>query len=51
MTQSDQAQIEICSPGRRPRRQLPLTFRLLMAALLAALLAVGASYTLRTLNL
>lgn len=43
--------METYPPGRRPRRQLPLMFRLIMAALLAALLAGGASYTLRMLNL
>jgi len=39
------------SPSSHIRRQLPLSFRLFVAALLAALLALGASYTLRTLNL
>ena len=38
--------------GRRGRRlPVSLMFRLLMAALIAAIFAVGASYTLRTLNL
>jgi hypothetical protein len=37
--------------GRRGRLPVSLMFRLLMAALIAAIFAVGASYTLRTLNL
>ena len=39
---------------RRPlsrRRRVPLTIRLLLAVILAVALAVGATYTLRTLNL
>jgi len=40
------------APSRaRKRRQMPLTFRLAVAALLAAIIALGASYALRTMNL
>ena len=48
MMRTNQAQANV---GRRGRPPVSLMFRLLMAALIAAMFAVGASYTLRTLNL
>jgi hypothetical protein len=48
MMRTNQAQTNV---GRRDRSPVSLMFRLLMAALIAAIFAVGASYTLRTLNL
>jgi len=39
-------------PVRGPRRRgVPLIFRMIIAVVLAAALAFGTSYTLRTLNL
>jgi hypothetical protein len=40
------------APGRaRKRRRAPRAIRLAVAALFAAMIALGASYALRTLNL
>lgn len=40
------------APNHASRRwKVPLTIRLMVAALLAAAVALGASYALRTLNL
>ena len=40
------------APSRaRKRRQVPLAIRLAVAALLAAIIALGASYALRMINL
>ena len=37
--------------GSRSARQMPFALRLLVAAIFAAIVAFGASYTLRVLNL
>jgi hypothetical protein len=39
------------APSRARRRQAPLAIRLAVAALLAAIIALMASFALRTLNL
>ena len=51
MAQTDRFQAGISGAGQRSLRPARRALRLLITVLLAAILAVGASYALRTLNL
>jgi len=50
MARSDGGEADLSAAGRS-RRQVPLVIRLLVAAMFAAVIAFGASYALRMLNL
>jgi hypothetical protein len=51
MATSDRREAAIGCGSGRVRRRVPLAIRMMFAALLAALVALGVSYGLRTLNL
>ena len=52
MSRPDEGEAGLYAVGHRRRgRQVPFALRLVLAALFAAILALGASYSLRILNL